>query len=502
MRLVLTVETGGLANREFVLDRGSLVLGRDPACSVRFDPWDSQVSRRHAVIEAVEGGFRLTDQRSTNGTHVNQARVESAALQSGDVVQLGAQGPRLRVRIDAAAAPEEAPLPEAHEARDLRPSIADRSLYDPARDKGKRYSVGGVLAILAMMGIGGFLGMLVALMTAFELGPGAAFVGVMVAFAPAPIYLLIWLWLDRNDPEPAWALAGCIAWGAGAATFLSSIANTAFGVIMASITQNPGFAQFLSASISAPIVEEATKGLAVLLIFLVLRREFDGVLDGIVYAGVVALGFATVENVLYYGRVVAKEGAPGLIAVFILRGVLGPFGHSVFTSMIGIGCGIARETHNTALRFVAPVVGYFGAVFLHFLWNTLAGLSGSLFGFLLVYVVIWVPLFLVFFAAVIWMGHRESRLIRRQLEHEVKLGLITVEQADIAGSWMRRMAWLLSSLGDLTRLGARRQFLQAATRLALSYWHVERAQAAGGLTMSFGQIPRFRKDLERLRAAV
>lgn len=484
-----------MADREYALDQGFLTLGRDNTCGLRFGPSESQVSRRHAVISAEEHGFRLTD-RSTNGTQVNDQRVESALLKSGDLVQLGFGGPRLRVRIESApeSAPREpAPLP--------KPSLVDTSLYDPTRDKGRRHSFLSIAVVLGMMGVGAFFGFLLLLMTAFELGPAASFVGVVAAFAPAPVYLAIWLWLDRYDPEPAWVLAGCVAWGAGAATFVAGIANSVFEAVMNSLTKDPGLAQFLSASISAPFVEEATKGLAVLLVFLVLRREFDGVLDGIVYAGVVALGFATVENVLYYGRVVAKAGAPGLLVVFVLRGVLGPFGHSVFTSMTGIGCGIARQTHNTALRILAPPLGYAAAVFLHFLWNTLAGLAG-LGGFLVLYVVVWAPLFLMFFAAVVFMGHRESLLIRRMLDPEVALGLLTRDQADIAGSWVRRMRWLGSALGQKGRLGARRQFLYAATRLALSYWHVERAAAAGGLTISLGQIPLFRRDLERLRGAV
>jgi RsiW-degrading membrane proteinase PrsW (M82 family) len=499
MKLVLTVEGGALAGKDYTLERGALALGRDETSDVRFGLAEAQVSRRHAEIHAEEGGFRLVD-HSTNGTQVNERRVQNATLQSGDVIELGANGPRLRVRIDAdVSAPAAAP---ATLAPAPSPSIVDHSLYDPARDRGRRQSPLSIVAVLGMLFLGGFFGFLVLLMTVFELGPAASFVGVGVAFAAAPFYLLVWLWLDRYDPEPAWVLAGCLAWGGGAATFVAGIANTIFGAMMKSVTGSEGLARFLSASISAPFVEEATKGLAVLLIFLVLRREFDGVLDGIVYAGVVALGFATVENVLYYGRVVAREGAPGLLVVFILRGELGPFGHSVFTSMTGIGCGIARQTHNKGLRLIAPPLGYVAAVTLHFLWNTLAGLAGSVGGFLVIYVLIWVPLFIAFFGFVVWMSLRESRLIRRMLEPEIAIGLLTRDQVNRIGSWPGRMGWLLSSLGDLKRLGARRRFLYAATRLALCYWHVERAQEAGGMTMSVGQIPMFRKDVAQLRAAV
>jgi protease PrsW len=526
MRVVLTIESGSLTGRQYALDGGSLTVGRDEGCQLRFDPLESQVSRHHALVHVEAEGASVADQSSTNGTRVNGCRVTSAPLHDGDLIELGAGGPRIRVAIarfestraavsvPGRSAPADPRPPSESEARvspasattvprpALRPVFVDRAFYDPTRDKGRRYGFGGVALVVGMLGLGSFLGLLVALLTAYELGLGIALVGVVVAFTPAPLYLTLWLWLDRYDPEPLLALAGCLVWGAGAATFVSSLFNSAFGAAMDSLTGNEGLAMFLSASLSAPFVEEATKGAAVLLVFLLLRREFDGILDGIAYAGVVALGFATVENVVYYGRVTTKQGAAGLLAVFVLRGVLGPFAHAVFTSMTGIGLGIARQSHLAAVRLFAPPIGYGGAVFLHFLWNTLAGLSVTPFGFLVIYIVVWIPLFLAFSAFVVFMGYRESRLIRRMLEPEVGAGLLTREQADTAASWLKRVFWLGSALPDTRQLAARRKFLHAAARLALSYWHVERAVAAASETLSVGQVPIFRKELARLQAEV
>ncbi len=542
-RLILVEEQGPQPGRRHALPAsGHATLGREEGCDIRLDEGEARVSRRHASVQAEGDGFWLADLKSANGTFVNQQRVESVWLQAGDVIELGAGGVRLRVSIEGPAAaatptpPAAATLPPiqpspARPPATLKPStpppapqsgptaiedagltgpptttrraaLADAMLYDPTRHAPPAGGLLGVIMVIAMLGLGGLLGALVLLMNAFSLPLGAAVVGTFVAFAPAPIYITLWLWLDRYDPEPAWALAGVLVWGAGAATFVSAIANTLFGAAVLEVTHHQAAAEFLSASISAPLVEEATKGIAVLLIYLVLRREFDGVLDGVVYAGIVALGFATVENVLYYGRGMAKGGTEALIGIFILRGVLGPFGHAVFTSMTGIGCGIARQTHNTAVRWIAPVAGYFGAVLLHFLWNTLAGLAGSVAGFLLIYLFFWMPLFLVFLVAVLWMGRRETLLIRRMLAAEVALGLLTEEQARIVGSWPRRVGWLLSTLGDFTRLRARRRFLGAATRLALSYWHTERASQAGAVTVSAGMLPVFRGEVARLRAQV
>jgi protease PrsW len=504
-KLTLAEQSGAL--REHTLEQGELSVGRDETSDIRFAENEREVSRRQAVIRAEEQGFVLSDRGSSNGTFVNEQRVSSAPLRDGDVIGLGMSGPRLLVRIVAQPAPGST-SPEPVGATSIRPpaspkkSFADATLFDPARHAPKPPSMLGLVVMILMMLAGLGAGLLVVLIAGLSVGPGAAIVGVVVAFAAAPIYLALWLWLDRYDPEPAWALAGALFWGAGAATFVAVILNTVFEGVVKQVTGNAAMASFLSASVSAPFVEEAAKGLAVLLIFLVLRREFDGVLDGVVYAGVVALGFAATENVLYYGRSVAAGGFGSLAVVFVLRGVLGPFCHAVFTSMTGIGCGIARHSHNWFVRIAAPIAGYGAAVFLHFLWNTLAGVAGTPGVLLAIYFVLWVPLFFAFLAAVLWMGYRESKLIERMLALEVVRGLLTPQQAATVASWPRRVAWILGSLGSLTRLRARRGFLRAATRLALSYWHAERAIAAGGETVSSGLVPVYRADVARLQALV
>ena len=277
--------------------------------------------------------------------------------------------------------------------------------------------------------------------------------------------------------------------------------NVLFEHATHAMTDDARLAAFLSASISATLIEEATKGLGILLVFLFLRREFDGVIDGIVFAGVVALASRPWRTSCTTAGPRRRGGFGDVAVVFVLRGVLGPFGHAVYTSMTGIGLGIARQSHNRALRVVAPVLGYFGAVLLHALWNSVAGVGGGV-GFLVAYVLFWAPLFLVFFVVVAAMGVQESKLIRRMLELEVARGGITSERVDIVASWTRRIGWLLGALGNRALMRARRDFLYSATRLALCYLHVSRAQEEGGVTMSFGEIARFQAALHRLSEQV
>src|SRR4029077_20615052 len=95
--------------------------------------------------------------------------------------------------------------------------------------------------------------------------------------------------------------------------------------------------------------------------FYFMRREFDGVVDGVIYATFAALGFAAVENILYYGNAAKAEmlsNKEGIFAgTFIVRGILAPWGHPLYTSMTGLGFGIARETNKTWLKWLAPIRG-------------------------------------------------------------------------------------------------------------------------------------------------
>jgi len=97
---------------------------------------------------------------------------------------------------------------------------------------------------------------------------------------------------------------------------------------------------------SAPLVEESAKGLALLILFFWKKDEFDDVIDGIVYAAMVGLGFAMGENILYYGRELLAGGIVGSLSLFVLRGMLAPFSHPLFTSMTGIGLGLAPQSNR------------------------------------------------------------------------------------------------------------------------------------------------------------
>lgn len=473
------------------------MLGRGPESILRFV--EPSVSTRHAIISTERNEFFVLDQDSTNGTFLNGERVQTAKLDHGDVIELGPFGPRLHVMIDSqdqiAGDPDAETRPQFNDTARVRsPQTAQWTireaahnigLYNPNQDSGEippTIGVGLLSLLCAVMGV------IVLALTFLNFGVTISIAAGVAAFVPAAIYLSMFLWLDRYDPEPVRTLALAFAWGAVVAILISGIFNEIFKAI---------FGDFLTGVISAPLIEEGSKGVGVLLIALLFRRDFDSVVDGIVYAGVVALGFATMENVDYYGDSLAKDGPTGLIGMFIMRGILSPFSHVLFTCMTGIGCGIARETHNRLLKVVAPLMGYLAAMFLHALWNGLASFSTGVFW--LGYVLFELPLFIGFVCVIAVLVRREGKILRQTLATEVERGLISHEHLEIAISVFRRSGWVVSAFGNNQLFNARRQFLRTIAKLGLCHWHNSRAAAAHGDTGSFSMIPKLQAEVFRLR---
>ena len=186
------------------------------------------------------------------------------------------------------------------------------------------------------------------------IGSDTGVTGVLVglALAAVPVFVVVpaFLWLDRFEAEPTALLLFAFGWGAAVATLIAILVNsTSIALLKAS-----GGDVTVGAILVAPIVEETCKGAAVLLVFLYRRREFDGVVDGIVYAGMAGIGFAFTENVLYLGRALADSGVDGLAATFVLRCVFGPFAHPLFTMATGVGFGIAVTTAQAVRPLPRP----------------------------------------------------------------------------------------------------------------------------------------------------
>ena len=333
-----------------------------------------------------------------------------------------------------------------------------------------------VLAIFAGL-IALFLGLLVLLLIGIETGPIALLLGLLAATIPVPIYVALVLWIDRYEAEPLWMLATAFFWGALIATFFAFLLNTSSAGIVTILT-NAKAGEAFATVISAPIVEETGKALILFIFFFWKKDEFDGVIDGIVYASLAALGFAMTENILYYGRA-ALGGGGALTLTLIIRGFFAPFSHPLFTSMTGIGLGLARQSTNIAVKILTPIVGLMMAIFMHSIWNGSATFGGG--GvFLLTYIVVMIPAFIIMLVVIGFALRREGQTVREYLVIDLERGFLTQEEYKALGSILGRMG---SSYNSFSRSGmkgwrARRRFNQLASELAFHRSRVARGVCA------------------------
>lgn len=314
----------------------------------------------------------------------------------------------------------------------------------------------------------------------------AMLTGAALAFPAVVVYLTVPRLLDRYDPEPGWALLLVFVWGATAACGFSATINSL-------VHQSMG--ETAATVLSAPIVEEFFKAQALFAMRYFWKREFDGVVDGIIYATFVALGFAAVENVVYYTGAGVRSGGD-VTVTFVMRGILTPWAHPLFTAMTGIGFGLARESERAWLRVTAPLLGYAAAVLLHMIWNGSAVISGEIGVPLpLLLLPLWLLFVLAFLIMVASLVRRRGVIIRKYLEDEVALRNLTVGEVFLVGSAFGLLRVGFGPQGDL-----RREFVRAAARLALSKWHADRAMRGNTRTVSWDFIVPLRERLKELRA--
>lgn len=313
------------------------------------------------------------------------------------------------------------------------------------------------------------------------IGGTAMLVGTMAAALPVLPVVAAFLWVDRWEPEPWQLLLAAFLWGAGISVLAAALVNDASTAVGEHLL-GTGRGDLAAAVISAPIAEEALKGAFLVGLVWLCRREFDGIVDGVVYAGLVAAGFAFTENVLYFGRAFAFDGLAGdggsVAIVFLLRGVLAPFAHPVFTAMTGIAVGlVARRRNQMWLPRAAVIgIGYLGAVGLHALWNASAGL-GYLPAF---YGMIMVPLFGALITMVVWQHRREQRMVSTALPGFATAGWIAPSEVPLLASQIGRRGWrseVRRRAGD-SAASAVRDYQNAVTELAFLSDRVERGTAS------------------------
>jgi protease PrsW len=301
--------------------------------------------------------------------------------------------------------------------------------YPPFQRKLRK--VGAPLGVLILLGI--IAGLIVIGLTA--LNPLGASIGFVLSGVAIAVVVFAYLWLDRWEPEPSRLLVFAFLWGASVAVILSVIVGLFLDSLIAQVGSEE--VSWVSVAVGAPIIEEAAKGAFLLLMMTGRRRnELNSLTDCLVYAGLVGAGFAWLEDILY---IAGGESLGDSLLTAAVRLIMGPFAHSLFTTMFGIGVWFALKSRNSLTKVVCILLGYIGAVIMHGLWN-----GSSVIGpetYFAVYFFWMVPVFVFAIVLGIRSRKREQRIVAEKLPGMVTAQLVTPSEATWLNSIKnRRMA--------------------------------------------------------------
>ncbi|WP_093655305.1 PrsW family intramembrane metalloprotease [Streptomyces wuyuanensis] len=342
--------------------------------------------------------------------------------------------------------PAARPAVPACDERPLFDAVPERARwrYKPRRDfwRSKAVRAWALITLLALSGL------VILALVREQTGTEGFLVGLGLAVLPVPLLMGAFRWLDRVEPGPWRNLVFAFAWGACAAALVAIIANSFATQWIATATADPTHADTIGATVIAPVVEETAKAAAVLLVFLFRRRDFTGLVDGVVIAGFTAAGFAFTENILYLGNAFGEDqefGTSGFASVtaatFFVRIVMSPFAHPLFTVLTGIGFGLAAATarHRRVRRVALPMLGLLLAMSVHALWNG-SGVFGP-WGFFAVYAAFMVPAFGLLTWLAVWTRQRELRTVAAELPAYAAAGwLAPAEPLALSSMKARTMA--------------------------------------------------------------
>ncbi len=201
---------------------------------------------------------------------------------------------------------------------------------------------------------------------------GVFFKALLITSLISIIPVLLLRWLDRREPEPWFMYVLAFLWGGLIATGIASDVNDQFECVVGELPV---------AQICAPFVEEAAKGLGLLVLLVVLRSEFDGPRDGFIYGALIGLGFNWLESSVYITRSFAESivpwafgtggSVPWTYQITSRYVLLGISGHALYTGIIGTFIGFSLLHKDRFRRMALPLAGYFLAVVSHMAWNSL-----------------------------------------------------------------------------------------------------------------------------------
>ncbi|MEU7880177.1 PrsW family intramembrane metalloprotease [Microbispora bryophytorum] len=300
-------------------------------------------------------------------------------------------------------------------------------------------------------------------------------VGVDGVAAGLPLSALVtlpvvgaFLWLDRWEPERPRRLVSAFTWGASFAAFCSIWTQQGLQAVV-DTTMGTDFGAWFRPLVITPVTEEILKGLFLVWLLIYRRRRITGLLDGVVYAGLVGAGFSFTENMLYFGRIITTFAASDasnanalalLGASFFLRVVMVPFFHPLMVAVFGLGIVTAANKRSRGACVGLTLAGLLVAIVLHGAWDW-AGLAGSdPFLIYKIYGAVMVPVFLTMLVLALVLRKREAKMIAAALPALARDGHVAPEEVTPLANLAERRRW---------RRAVRRRSGRAAARATGRY---------------------------------
>lgn len=511
-----------------LLTRKETTIGR--ALSSDLILLDPTVSRLHARLVHDEHGWRIYNVAGQNALFINECAVSSGGdgvVQPQDFLVLGNTVLQL-------VAPKQNGTSALDENGELIQHVMD---FHPAQEwkaeEERLFKFGTTLqsvlfrrSQLRTRRVVGGVGVLILLVSALVIlilnnvlgistlvqGSALSILAILtIPIIPALGINLLVNFMDRFEREPWFLRLAAFLWGAIIAippTFLiEQYVDSLRPIILGPRPDDIAHAIF--AGLNAGITEETVKGLGLLLLFFVLRDEFDNVTDGIIYGALIGAGFAMVENFSYF-----SAHPKSLLVLLIGRVVLGWLSHSTFTACFGAALGYIRHTRVKWQQIVIPLGGYIVAVGLHSVFDFVNFLATALVvnyptntnvltSALIVSVGNYVPSFIaqmvIVYCLVKSLAH-EASIIREFLAEEVSSGIVTVDEyALLQHSFLRRkIERHVLMQGNWRQWMQIRRLYQAEIKLAFRKWHVSMDEK-----LEYSQTEAsYRHRIQQLRQAI
>jgi len=282
--------------------------------------------------------------------------------------------------------------------------------------------------------------------------------GLFGAILPAWLYVTLLYWSDYYEREPKHLVAAAFLWGALPALMLAVIMRIFYrlppGLFSPSATKIVWFV------LLSPLIEEILKGIAVIFLAFRYRREFDDVLDGIIYGAMVGVGFAMTGNIISYIGSFLTRGFAGLGSTILVEGVLYSLDHALYSAIFGAGLGFYRLSQDRFRRSAVAFGALSLAVVTHGLHNLVIQNAMTL--NLAMILLTWSGVF-VLVIAMIWSLRRQRRCLEVELIEEMPRAIYD----SMIRPWVRlRTEWRVLRSEGIAAWRVRRRLHQLCAEFA------------------------------------